>query len=264
MVQNSLDFLKARYDYASWEGAQTLEENLFIWRYFLTGGELPGWRLEKVRAQRWPEWPAIHQSTWLPSLALAPTALRLDVHECASRRAAQEFLLRLLAESQAPFMERRADGAGDVAFHFPGHTGIVFSRGNLVTLLTHAERAPTPLAEVATGFDAHLVSKPEAAAEAPPELAGLAGVADVAAEIPFDAELKLRLEAPADTLEAAVGEERPRCYKLFSPSGEVSEEAGELIYRPAVRGRQRLEVYALDAEERAAVRRLELGRVAGS
>ena len=109
--------VKERHAYDTWRGTNTLEESLFIWRFFLAGDELPRWETDSVRRIVAPGQPPLVQSVWKQAGRAHSDLLVLDTYECPSRLGAHEFLVQYLSQFQSPAIGRRADiAAGDVAF----------------------------------------------------------------------------------------------------------------------------------------------------
>ena len=247
-----LDDLKQRYAYDAWRDRNTLDENLFVWGFFLSGNECPGWQPHRIRrieattpaaleaardsglAAR--ESPVAFQSLWKRPEGGTEALLNVNIFECASRTAAHEFLVRLLGEFQSPLIARLEQiPVGDVAFGGPGDAVLLFARANLVHLIQNAGRDLLPVTGVAGQFDRELTSKPETVeGQIVPALERMRAVS---MEAQVDTGVRLELEAP----DAA---ERPLMYKFFSRSGEVLRQRESLIYQSASAGQQEIDVYA--------------------
>ncbi len=238
------DNLERRHAYESWQNRNALSENLFVWRFFLSGNEIPGWQAHRIQAVEAAGWPPGIQSIWHQPPAETETLLRVDVFECASRADAHAFLIQLLGEFQSPLIGRRTEGAiGDVAFSHPGDAGLLFARANLVLLIQNAGRELVAVDDVARRIDSELIIRPDRReVRVVPEIRRF----EVAAAQGAAREgVLLEVEA-ADPLD------RPLWYKFFSPSGEVLLAEGRLIYRAAASGPQEVTVYALNANGGAA------------
>src|SRR5690349_4759440 len=108
--------LAQSYGLENWRGTTTLATDLFIWRFYLSGAELPGMQAHSLQAEGpAPEAPVI-QSAWHPAAGPADALLTLDVFKCASRPEAHDFLIDIVAQYQSPDVRRREGTAGDVAF----------------------------------------------------------------------------------------------------------------------------------------------------
>ncbi|HEV2704606.1 MAG TPA: hypothetical protein VGV59_01700 [Pyrinomonadaceae bacterium] len=340
MAERFVNLLKQRHGFDEWRGRNTLDENLFIWKFFLMGRELPGWRPERVerfdapqtyaprvadtaddrpathtpplviRTSRHPltrpedtvhrvrridphrpatsqppasaedvsqERPSLIQSFWSDPRSRTGALLDVSIHECSSREAAHELLLRLLAQFQSPLITRRDDaGIGDVTFADPYGTTVLFARANLVQVVRNAGRSVAPVHEPAGYFDAGLTSKPaptpQAESGAAPRLARVRFEEThvrVGVPVPFDVEATDMLGADIATpfaarTTAALREDqappaRPLMFKIFSkPTGQVLAARGNLLFRADEAGSQEVTVYAIDANAAAASKRVRL------
>lgn len=247
------DHLRRRYAFDAWAGSNRLEENLLVWRFGLSGDELPGWQIHSAREIAVAGAFRAVQSVWRALQAGPDTAVRIDVYECNSRLAAHAFLLQLLDEFQLPGLTRSEQSApGDVTFTFPGDAGIVFSRANLVFWVLNGGRKLVPASEVAHTLDAQIVSKPQQAvpAEILPEWQRLS---DTEPKLQVGAGMRL-VTAASDIMarrwllqpEAAVDmpAEPAAGLKLFSPTGFFRLENDLPVYVPEKPGPQRITVVA--------------------
>lgn len=285
-----LDRLKDRFQYEAWRGRNTLDENLFIWKFFFFGDELPGWSPVRVENLEAPGAPRMIQSMWQLSQsesALAhngPSEALLNVRsfECPSRESAHELLLRFLGEFQGPLFDRRdQSGLGDVTFAVPGDALILFARANLVHLVRNAERQQEPVTGVSMEFDRELTRKPETSELPETDTVSAAALT----ESPLAPRIR-RLEAPVESvrvgesvaldLEASdpldeverVGSRlltmaalplSPRLqYKIFSQAGQVHDRDGKLFYTAQEPGPQEVAVYAINAARKATRKGLQL------
>jgi hypothetical protein len=262
MNGDQLEAVKRESGFEDWRDRNTLGEGLFVWRYALCGHEVPGGSVYLDQRVEVPAPPSsenlaaarvlrLIQSLWRLSDRPEGPALRLDLYECASRAAAHEMLLHLLAQVQiAPLSRREELEIGDVAFAAAGETALVFARANLAVVVSNAGRALVPIPELARAFDVDLVRKPEppepeiATVVAAAEAIGPAARVRVGEAVPIDlAERELAPEAEAAV--AAVEAGPPPTLKLFYRQGEVAWEKGGLVYHPTAPGRQEVEVYTV-------------------
>jgi hypothetical protein len=239
-----LDFLRARYEFEAWGRGERPEESLFVWRYFLTPRDLPGYRPERIEAREAEEeWPRSIRSLWRseddPEALLDALVLEAD-----ARDSARDLLLRTLGQFQA-ILERR-EGIGDVAFG-AGEGALVFALANLVIVLRTAGGKPPPIAQVAQHLEREVRSRPEPGGKVVPEISK------------FDAEPGDR-ETLRLVLEAADPLDRPLWFKVFSVGGDVHAREGELVFLPYDDGRNEVEVtvFAINQNGGAATRSLRL------
>lgn len=243
--------LKGRFKFDEWRDRNTLNENLFIWRFFFRGDEFPNWQPHQIRELAPPparqgmhtlqqsvaEAPRLVHSVWRPSSGNPNVAFSVDSYECASRAAAHELLVRFLGEFQSPLVARQTEPAiGDVAFVHPGNAIILFARANHVIVIRSIGATQVPVNELAGQLDHDLTEKPPAVlGRVEPMLRSLR---------PAKTSLKVGSQTRLE-IEAAPAAGQPLMYKFFSPAGQVLAKEGQLVYAPAAPGEQDLDVYAV-------------------
>jgi hypothetical protein len=235
MESQQPDRPRRQHNIDAWREHNALDEELFIWRLFLSGDEVPGWQAHRIQAIDVPGWPPSIQSIWRRAESRPEALLRLDVFACASRAAAHEFVLVLLGEYQSLDMARQEQpNAGDVAFA-AGETALLFARANMVVQFRNAGSDLVPVADIARQFDQYLAVRPAVGVGAVlPQIQRFeARVADE----PKRGSVPLEIEA-ADPLD------RPLWFAFFSPSGRVLLEEGGLAYRSTRGGTQEITVFA--------------------
>ncbi|MCL4850859.1 MAG: hypothetical protein KJZ78_05690 [Bryobacteraceae bacterium] len=205
-----------------------------------------------------PPYLALTETLWHPSAGPNSALMSVWIYECSSRTAAHQLLLQSLAQFQLPGMVRTEETAvGDVAFALPSGALMLFARGNLVVLVRNAGRQVVPVMEHARRLDEQLISKPEAVkAEAAPQ----------PRKVMF-APVEARVKTPVPVLLAATEQdllqlhtptERLVMYKVFARGGELSETNGQLVYTPAAKGQQEVNVFTIDEDRVATRQRLRL------
>jgi hypothetical protein len=208
----------------------------------LTGKEFPNWQAHRIQSVTQAGWPPLIQSIWKPLSGGTETLLRLDVYQCNSPDAAQDFLLRLLGHFQSPQIARHKDSiVGDVALAPAGETALVFARANLVVFIANAGSKLVPVRDVARRLDEELTSEPATTVNKTlPSLSLSWGVVT-----PFQAGTAVPLQ-----LHAADPLEKPLWYKIHTRLGELVLESGHPIYRPISPGQDQLTVFAFSADHR--------------
>lgn len=254
MDARSLAQLQERYSFDEWKGRSTLQENLFVWKFFLTGSEIPGWRPHRIQFVQPDGFPPSIQSIWTQANDknaddTGSKLLRVDAYECASRSAAHEFLTELLGEFQSPEIKRDDQtSVGDVAFTSDGGYNVLFARANMVLLVQNAERELVPVADVAGGLDAELTRRPS-----PDDHA----VVPLFERVVVAAEAKTGQRVPI-VLEASDPLDRPLWFKFFTTLGEVVLDGGQPLYTAADSGQDQLTVYAINENRGAASQTVEI------
>jgi hypothetical protein len=221
MDSTQLNALKQRHAYETWREFNTLQENLFIWKFFLSGNEFPGWRMHRTQVVEPEESQPYIKSTWQRSQGDKEELINVDIFERESRLAAHEFLLQLLGEFMSPLIKRREDlEIGDVAFAVPEDTMIIFARANLAISMGNAGSDLVLISKIARQFDQKLIALPERA--------GLRVISEI---LPPDfIVLPDQVSAPL-AIEPFSSLSSNRWHKLFSHPGEIQKESGQLIYR---------------------------------
>jgi hypothetical protein len=244
-----IEELGRRHGFQAWRGANTLGEELFVWRFLLPGAAAPGWTPVRLDILEAPGAPRSMLSLWKGQGA--DELVQLEVVECPSRDRAHHALVRALWEFESPLVRRREEEPiGDVTFAFPGDTSMVFARGNLVVALRTASRTPAPVTPLARCVDAFLVDRTERVdtREAP----GRAAVRAAYKPGQPEQEIPLELDLPGP-------DEQQASVKFFAPSGEVVSHEGRLVYRARQPGPQRLSVYVVTPDGRMAGRQIQVG-----
>jgi hypothetical protein len=236
--------LKILSGFDQWRGTNRLEENLLVWRLFLAGTELQGWRPERIRRSDLPGWPPSLRSNWVSS-DWEGALLHVATFECADRETAHEFLVRTLAEFQSTAVARDDEvGVGDIAFTVPGHTVLLFARANLTVLMRNGGVEVVPVVEPAEQLDRWIANRPEVGGPVIPEISRFqVGRRDVRAgtEIPVDVEA-------VDPLARSIW------FKFYSRTGEVRLEAERPVYRAFAPGEDEVTMFALNENRGAASR----------
>lgn len=236
-----LEFLRERYGFEAWSRAGEPAEALFIWKYFLSEGDLPGYKSERIDETEAGEgWPRSIRSLWRnqddPEAVLSALVFEAD-----ARDSARALLLRALGQFQA-ILEPR-EGIGEVGFA-AGEGAIVFALANLVIVLRTAEGKPVSMAGVAQRLEGQIRTRPEVGGKVVPDIEELA----LGPERP-DGTLPLSLRA-VDPLG------RPVWFKLFTAGGEALEREGELVFRAYGPGPRELTVFAINENGYAATQSL--------
>jgi hypothetical protein len=237
-----LEFLSERYGFEAWSSAGEPPESLFIWKYFLSEGDLPGYRSERVDETEAGEgWPRSIRSLWR-SQDEPEALLSAFVFEAEGRDSARALLLRALGQFQSTLQP--SEGIGDVGFAAAGEGAIVFALANLVIVLRTAGGKPFSMVGVAQRLEGQLRARPEVGGKVVPDIEELA----LGPERP-DGTLPLSLRA-VDPLG------RPVWFKVFSAGGESLTREGELIFRPYGPGPPELTVFTINENGYAATRSL--------
>jgi hypothetical protein len=248
-----LNILSQHYRFQDWEKTQNLQENLLVWRFFLSGNEVPGWQAEPIRFFRTTgDMPATSQAFWTQE-SKAKVVLRVDTFECASLPAAHAFLLDVLGESQLLNFQRQelpeSDGAvADVAFTDPENLAMFFARANLVVSVRNAGPNSVLVGEFAHHFDLRLKSRPDEEGK----------VIEKVKQFRFpQGKFQVGNQIPIEFL-SDESDEHQLLYKFFAGSGELFLERRHVFYEPTSAGPQEVMVFGVDAQQNARVQRLDI------
>ena len=248
--------LKERHRFEAWGSPEPGGGAFLVWRHFLGGRELPGWRAHRIQRVDAAGAPPAHHSVWQRADGRGQVLLSFDIYETTSAASAREFLVRILAEFQSPLLERTS-GIGDVAFTVPGEGAIAFARANLVLVLRNAGAETISLGDVARRYDENLRARPERGMpwEDAPRIARFepaAGRAAVGQAVPL-------------ALDAEPRAGRAVWFKLFAPAGSFAVENDRPVFRPDAPGPVEIVAYAIAADGAAASRtlRIDVGSAEG-
>ena len=216
--------MNRKYDTKRWAEQTRAGRTLFIWDYFMSGTEIPGWRLIK----RVP--PQVYQGrkilTYLWQRA-EEELIKVDIIQSTSWQGAHEALLDVLEQFQAPELPEarsRQIELGDVSYVSPGEplATAVMACANMVAGVYSVGSKDVPVVEIAKRIDEQLSSRPAPSREGMvpriSEFAAERGVAKVNEAIP----LKLGAQDP---------QARPMWFKLMTNRGEFQvREDDQRIY----------------------------------
>jgi hypothetical protein len=240
--------LKDRHRFAEWSAPEPVAGAFLVWRHFLGGRELPGWRAHRIQRVEAPGFPPAHQSIWQRADGRGQILLAFDVHETASAADAREFLVRLLAEFQSPLLER-IPAIGDVAFTVPGEGAIVFARANLLVALRNAGAETISLGDLARRYDENLRARP----------GGGMPWEDTPAIARFEAPARAVVgQAVPLALDVETRAGRPVWFKLYATAGSLAVENDRPVFRPAAAGPAEISAYAITADGAAGSRTIRI------
>jgi hypothetical protein len=151
-----------RYDINKWKDRGI--KNLFIWRYFMGGHELDGWRLKETRPWQNTKTEKVVQYYWVNN-ADTEEQVKIDIIECHSWQYAQQQLLALLRQHmhiQLPEAEKNIIRVGDAAYTGEGQEPqhLLFVRANMVVVLNSIGKKKVPVAKTALQLDNVFYDKP--------------------------------------------------------------------------------------------------------
>ena len=224
------EFVAKRHAFKIWNGNRQLEENLFIFNFFLGGNEFSNWRLDNLRLINQTHSAPIIQA-FLRSKNFDKVNIRIDVHERRSLLDAHATVLKILSGFHLLDIVRQEHATyGDVVFSVPTNLVILFARGNLVFLLRNVGKGRAPCEPLAKAIDNLVISKPRT-----DHSGSLFTLESVGSDN----------GRSTKTLSSLEKNDR-RQFKIFS-SGEVSFENEQLVYQSKLDKQQPLEIFGIDA-----------------
>ena len=245
-----LDYFKEEYLFDEWKGQSGLIHNLFIWKYFVTGSELPDWNAYTIESIKIPKWPPLIKSIWQHSKIGSESAIRIEMFECASRLKAHNYLLFLLSTFEHTLTKYEEESSvGDVSFTNEGETTFLFARANMCYKFVNADRKVVRVCDYAKQFDQDLIKTEDFREEkVKPEIVTF----NVKNRFSFQEPTKLDLEAQ-DPLNRRIW------FKFVAPLGEIQLKKGQLVYIPTNnKTGHRITVLALNENRGLARRELNL------
>lgn len=240
-MKEMLEGLRARHQFDLRQGRNRAGTSLFVWRFFLAGNEIAGWRAHRIRTAQTPEGPAGTLSVWQREGGDKDDLIGLDVYEAESRAAAHEFVLRLLGEFQGDPGDQTSV-LGDVSF-VTGSSAL-FARANLVVLARPLGPGLSAVG-IAQEFDRGLMTEPKPDGSSAPAI-----------EV-------FRARGSALEIVAEDPRKRPIQYRLFAPSGEFGAAAGALRFVHGDDKPVRVTLYAINSDGEARRAELEVPTVRG-
>lgn len=256
-TRKELKILSEHYEFQDWKNTQHSKQNLFVWRFFLSGSEVPGWKAGRIRSFKTiGRMPATRRAFWSQESS-SEVLLRVYTFECTSIAAARSFLLDVLGESQLlnlkrlrlPAIEKKYnDAVGDVAFTDPENMAIFFARANIVVSIRNAGPNSLLVGEFAQTLDTELRSRPDREGKAIQEMEHF--------RFP-DKEFRVGDQVPIAFLRNQTDVQQ-LLYKFFAASGELSLKSRQIFYTPTSSGAQEVLVFGVDAEQNARRQRLKI------
>jgi hypothetical protein len=262
MANSQIEALKRIYDFNAWRGRNTLRENLFLFKFFLNEAEIPGWMVDFEKSAKLPDGTVLTQSIRRSREPPSDVALRTDVFECASRLAAHELLMRLLANFQRPEV-RSSDEIGDAAFHTTSGAGVLFARANLVLVIANAGAGTIRVAPLAQRIDRDICAgddrmisprRTRSGRTARPD--GALGLRVRATQVRVGETIPIILGTSEQTVVSAAAANNQGVggppgsqayYKIFTQRGEVSSDGERLVYRADTPGEEAVRVVVVNA-----------------
>jgi hypothetical protein len=236
------------YDTEGWALEAPRGRRIFNHNVRMLGDEVPGWSLVETQTLR----PRLPETVYLWEGDDAPEGalIRVDVAEAADWRLALDLLAELLGRCMRPNMPRatgRLAALGDIAYvarerrtDIPA--SIMFSRGNIVVVVSSAGSATVDVSSVAGTVDRLLAGRPQQDASSPRH--------QVVRAMPVTAEAGEEIVLHPDLSQ---GEDI--WLKAIALEGELRREGPGLLYRAAEAGTRTVELFMIGARPAAPHRR---------
>jgi hypothetical protein len=216
--EDRLAVLGKALGYDEW-GKAAPAERVFVWRFFLGGGELPGWRLHRSYRIPGDGFPPGVQAVWTRDDG---ALLQVDAFEAPSAAEARRTLLAVAGEHEADGAVSRAQApVGEVAVAGPRESTLALVRGNLVLQLRNAGGLRESVRPYARQLDALVAGGADANGASATVRSGVVRGEELAA-------------LAGRVLSGDGAGEAPRAWFRFrTTAGEVVLEDGRPVYRAA-------------------------------
>jgi hypothetical protein len=216
-------------------------KDLFIWKFFLAGNEVPGWSLTESNTTEENKNKITREYYWQSNQG-EDEAVKIDVIECPSRQEAQKTLLNMLENHMAMSLPEFSFGnntrLGDAAYAGSGKLQIhvLFIRANMVVVINSIGEKDIAVPQIAVTLDEIFYQKPK-----PSEKAGLPVITEFA-KTKQVINVKDR-KATGISIEAADPSGRPVWFKFFIGDGEIFRENDHIFYTAGDNKENRLSVF---------------------
>lgn len=211
------------YDIEKWKANS--RKDIFLWQYYMSGYELPGWQLKEIRP--WENMPGetVTQYYW-QSNSNKEELIKIDIIECRSWIQALDKLLERLRQHmhiRLPEAREKIIPVGDAAYAGDGAEPqhILFARANVVAVINSIGRKVVPVAKMALQLDSIFFETPRLTES---------GVLPVIES--FDASYNERKEENLVQLRVKATDplRRPLWYKFISNGREIIKADDDNVY----------------------------------
>jgi len=134
MDRNSIESAKQRYEFESWRGTNLLGREIERRSRVVPKNLLPDMELLKIREIDPGDGTRLVQAAW----STGASTVAIDLRECDSLEQAQEIVVELLANLQAPDIDRMEKPIGDISFGRSSMHFVIFARGNVAVMIRNA------------------------------------------------------------------------------------------------------------------------------
>jgi len=232
--------MNTQYNIEKWAAETTVGKNLFIWKFFLKGKEMPGWELSESYVREDSKNVVVKEYYW-GNKENTDQSIKMDVFETSSWKDAQRLLLTLLENHMAINLTEARDRKielGDVAYTGLGEIvqHILFARANMVVIVNSIGKKDISVDTIAKKLDELFYTIPG------PSETGLLPPINLFSvtldKLYLNQKAGLKIEA-SDLLGSSAW------FKFYSENGEVLKEDGNLFFIPSSRGENQLSVFAI-------------------
>ena len=249
------DEINEGYDLKKWAKQTKIGRRIFIWNFFLTEKNIPGWKLIKEIPKQIQDDKKIHTYMWKKGVGKGNELIRVDIVESISWRRIHEILLKqLVGDYQAPQLLKATSGGiriGDIAFIGFGEIvqSMVFTRANMLVRIHSVGRKVVSIADVAGKVDDLFVSKRRLSDEVVvPEICSFSSIKRV---VKIGEPVALNISA-RDLLD------RPLWYKLIVDQGELFIKDEKMYFSSETSGRPVISLFAINENDFVSSAKLEI------
>lgn len=231
-----------QYDLQKWAGQTETGKHIFIWKFFMRGREIPGWKLIKIIPDHVYKDRRTLTYMWQKVDSKTEELIRIDIIESHSWRKSHEALLELLGGYQAPQLPEassRKIEVGDVAYAGFGEImqSVVFTRANMIIRIHSVGKQNVSVVDIAKQMDNLFVTKPKLSEK---------GVIPEIELFSSERTATKRDESVALNIKARDPLDRQLWYKFIAEQGEFFVEDEKVWFLPEKIGQPQLSLFAVN------------------
>ena len=155
MDQKTLDFLKERFGYKTWDGSSDIVKGAVIQNLTLSEVLFPDLAPGRIREIDPRDGTRLLRASW-STADEKNHGVSADIRECESVEKARYIVLELLGNLQGPGVKRMDTPIGDVSFGAASSQFAIFARGNIAVYIRTIGDIETTVEEYARTLDKEL------------------------------------------------------------------------------------------------------------
>jgi len=233
-----------QYDTHRWAEQADVGKHIFIWKFFMSGKEIPRWKMIKAIPEQTYQERRISSYLWQRVEGNTENLVRIDIVESSSWPRAQEILSELLLEYQAPRLREASSlriELGDVALLGLGEPiqSAIFQRANITSRIHSVGKRDVSVVDVAKQTDKLFLTKPQLSEKGVvPEIESFSAETTTA-KIDEIVTLNIKARDPLD---------RRLWYKLMVDQGEFLVRNENLCFSTRAHGQPEISLFAINED----------------